>query len=111
VGTPVSIQMTRKELLIPRDALGNLATKDVEAVRVGDAIIVRPKRASDDERDQVRHVLQAAGLLYEPAWETPPPVPPDERARLAEKLGQAGPLSEAIIADRGDRYEGSDDGG
>jgi hypothetical protein len=56
-------------------------------------------------------VLRAAGLLYEPAWKAPPPVPPDERARLAKKLGQSGALSEVIISDRGERYESGDDGG
>jgi hypothetical protein len=111
MSTKVAIRMTPEGLLIPRDALGDLATGELEAVRAGGEIVIRPKRTSADERDRVRHVLQAAGLLYEPAWKAPPPVPPDERARLAEKLGQAGPLSEVIISDRGERYEGGDDGG
>jgi hypothetical protein len=103
MGTAVAIQMTPEGLLIPSDALGDLATGELEAVRVGSAIIVRPKRSSADERDQVRQVLRAAGLLYEPGWETPPPVPPEERARLARELGGGQPLSESIIADREDR--------
>jgi hypothetical protein len=111
MGTPVGIQMIRKGLLIPRDALGDLVAGELEAVRAGSEIVIRPKRPSPDERDRVRQVLRSAGLSYEPDRETPPPVPPEERACLAEKLGQAGPLSEAIIADRGDRCEGGDDGG
>jgi hypothetical protein len=45
----------------------------------------------------VHEVLEAAGMLYEPDWEEPAPVSPEERARLARRLGQAGPLSEMII--------------
>ena len=103
MGKTVAIQMTQEGLLIPHDALGDLAAGELEAVRAGDEIVVRRKKASTDERDQVRRVLQAAGLLYEPAWETPPPVPPEERVRLAEKLARSHPLSECIIADREDR--------
>lgn len=111
MGAPVAIQMTRKGLLIPRDALGDLVAGELEAMRAGGEIVIRPIRASADERDRVRQVLRAAGLLYEPAWKAPPPVPPDERARLAEKLGQAGALSKVIISGRGERYEGGDDDG
>jgi hypothetical protein len=55
------------------------------------------------ERSRVHEVLKEAGMLYEPDWEEPAPVSPEERARLARRLGQAGPLSEVIIADREDR--------
>lgn len=78
-------------------------TGELEAVQVGDEIVVRPKRASTEERNQVRRVLQAAGLLYEPAWETASPAPAEERVRWAEKLARSEPLSESIIADRDDR--------
>lgn len=44
-----------------------------------------------------------AGLLYEPDWEQPPPVSPQERAYLAQKLTADQLLSETIIADREDR--------
>jgi hypothetical protein len=111
MSTKVAIRMTPEGLLIPRDALGDLVAGELEAVRAGSEIVIRPKKASTDERDRVHQVLRAAGLLYEPAWKAPPPVPPDERARLAEKLGQAGALSEVIISGRGERYEGGDDDG
>jgi len=95
-------QLTRKGLLIPCKALGDLGAEELEAVREEGTIIVRPKSAGADERARVRQALQAAGMLYEPEWEPPTPVSPGERAHLAQKLGQAGPLSEIIIADRGD---------
>jgi len=101
--TTVTVQITRKGLLIPREALGDLGAEELEAVRKEGTIVIRPKSATADERTQVRQVLRAAGMLYEPEWEPPTPVSPEERTRLAQKLGQAGPLSEAIIADRGDR--------
>ena len=109
--TPVVIRMTPEGLLIPHDALGDLVAGELEAERAGSEIVIRPKRAPADERDRVHQALRAAGLLYEPDWKAPPPVPPGERVRLAEKLGQAGPLSEVIISGRGERYEGGDDGG
>ena len=101
--TTVNVQITRKGLLIPREALGDLGAEDLEAVRKEGTIVIRPKSATDDERTQVRRVLREAGMLYEPEWDAPTPVSPEERTRLARKLGQAGPLSETIIADRGDR--------
>jgi hypothetical protein len=42
-------------------------------------------------------------MLYEPDWEIPAPVSLQERARLAQKLGQGPPLSKAIIKERQDR--------
>jgi hypothetical protein len=64
---------------------------------------IQPKSATADERTQVRQVLRAAGIPYEPGWEPPAPVSPEARTRLAQRLGRIGPLSEVIIADRGDR--------
>jgi len=103
MGTPVNVQITRKGLLIPRQALGDMDTEELEAVREEGTIVIRPKSATADDRSQVRQVLRAAGMLYEPEWQPPTPVSPEERKRLAGKLSQAGPLSEVIIADRGDR--------
>ena len=103
MGTPVNVQITREGLLIPREALGDMDTEELEAVREEGTIVIRPKSATAGERSQVRQVLRAAGMLYEPEWQPPTPVSPAERMRLAEKLSQAGPLSEVIIADRGDR--------
>ena len=99
----VTVQITRKGLLIPREALGGLGAEDLEAVREEGTIVIRPKAVKANERTRVRQALRAAGMLYEPEWKSPPPVSPKERARLARKLGRTGPLSEVIIADRGDR--------
>jgi hypothetical protein len=101
--TTVNVQITKKGLLIPREALGDLDAEELEAVREEGTIVIRPKSAIADQQTQVRRVLREAGMLYEPEWKPPTPVSPEERTRLAQKLGQAGPLSEAIIADRGDR--------
>jgi hypothetical protein len=101
--TTVTVQITRKGLLIPREALGDLGAEELEAVREERTIVIRPKSQTADERNQVRQVLRATGMLCEPEWEPPRLVSPEERTRLAQKLGQIGPLSEVIIADRGDR--------
>jgi len=101
--TTIAMQMTSKGLLIPRDALGDWESRDLEAVREGQSIVIRPRSTRADTRAQVRQVLREAGLLYEPDWETPPPVSPAERARLAQKLARGRPLSEIIIEEREDR--------
>jgi hypothetical protein len=103
MNTTITVQMTAQGLLIPRTALGDWEREELEAVREKQAIIIRPKPTSGDTRAQVRQALRRAGMLYEPDWETPPPVPSEERARLAKKLSQGQPLSEIIIADREDR--------
>lgn len=99
----VKLHMTRKGLLIPRKALGDLGMEELEAVREEGTIVIRSRSAGSDERTRVRQALREAGMLYEPEWETPTSVSPEECACLAEKLGEADPLSEVIIADRGDR--------
>ncbi len=73
-------------MLIPRTALGDSSIQELEVVRENGVIVIRPKPALSDTRTRVRHILREAGMLYEPKWETPPPVSPEERARLAEKL-------------------------
>lgn len=101
--TTVTIQHTKKGLLIPIKDLGDLDIDDLEAVREERRIIIRPKLETGGERTRVHQVLQDAGLLYEPKWEPSTPVSPEERKQLAQKLGQSGPLSETIIDKREDR--------
>ena len=105
--TTIAVQMTLRGLLIPRAALGEWSTKKLEAVWEKEAIVIRPTKRPESThagtRPQVRRILREAGMLYETRWETPPPVSPEERARLAEKLARGQPLSEIIIADREDR--------
>ena len=61
------------------------------------------KREPADERTLVTQALRAAGLLYEPDWELPPPGSLQERAYLAQNLSAGPPLSELILAAREDR--------
>jgi len=99
----LSVKITETGIWIPDEALGELNKDELEVVREEDRIVIRPKRLSADDRAQVQKVLRDAGLLYEPDWEQPPQVPPQERARLAEKLASGKPLSEEILAEREDR--------
>ena len=82
MGTSIAVHRTPRGLLIPRAALGDWYAEELEAVWEKQAIVIRPKPARTSTRDQVRQVLREAGMLYEPHWETPPPVSPEERARL-----------------------------
>ena len=99
----IPVQVTKQGILIPHEALGELDRTEIEVVREKGQIIIRPKPQPVDERTRVAQVLRDAGLLYEPDWEQPPSVSPQERARLAQKLASDPPLSEMIIADREDR--------
>ena len=103
MATTLTVQKTSQGLLIPRTALGDWYMEDLEAVRENQVIVIRPRSTPAGTRSQVRQVLRAAGMLYEPQWKTPPPVSQEERAHLAKKLAQGQPLSEIIIADREDR--------
>lgn len=103
MATTIAVQVTSQGLLIPRAALGDWYTKELEAVWEKRRIVIRPRPIPADGRSQVRQALRAAGMLYEPNWETPPPVSPEERALLAKKLAQGQPLSEIIIAERENR--------
>ena len=99
----ITVQVTDQGILIPDDLLGDLDVVELEIVRKEGQIVIRPKQKPVDERDRVDRVLRAAGLLYEPEWELPPPVSPEERAHLAQKLASDSPLSKEILADREDR--------
>jgi len=103
MATTIAVQVTPQGLLIPSAALGNWYTKELEAVWERHKIVIHPRPTPADVRSQVRQVLRAAGMLYEPDWEAPPSVSSEERARLARKLAQGQPLSEIIIAEREDR--------
>lgn len=101
--TVIATQVTPQGLLIPRAELHGWNVNELEAVRRKQTILVRPKRAISEPRAKVRQALRATGLLYEPDWEIPPDVSPEDRTRLAQKLAQGQPLSEIIIAERDDR--------
>jgi hypothetical protein len=101
--TEIAIQLTPQGLLIPNAALQDWNVNELEAVRRKQTILVRPKHTTDDPRAKVRQALHIAGMLYEPNWETPIDVSPEERARLAQKLTKGQLLSEIIIAEREER--------
>lgn len=101
--TSIAVEMTPKGLLIPRAVIQEWIEQGVQVVKDEQSIVIRPKPASADTRAQVRQVLREAGMLYEPRWETPPPVSAEERADLAKRLAQGRPLSEIVIQDRQDR--------
>ena len=101
--TKIAVQVTPQGLLIPRDAVGDWYTRELEAVLEQRKIVIRPKTTSSDERTRTAEVLREAGMMYEPHWEAPSYVSPEERRRLAKELGEGQPLSEVIIADREDR--------
>jgi hypothetical protein len=99
----ITVQVTDKGILIPDELLGDLESVELEVVREEGQIVIRPKQQPVDERARVDRALRAAGLLYEPDWELPPPVSLREREHLAQKLASDPPLSEEILADREDR--------
>lgn len=104
MGTTITTaQITPQGLLIPREALGNLESQELEIVVEDEAIIIRPKSATAEAKTQVRQILRETGSLYKPEWKTPPSVSTAEREQLAQKAGQGRPLSEIIIEERQDR--------
>lgn len=63
--------------------------------------IVRQTSAPEDERWQVRQVLMAAGVIRpQPVTEAVQPVSEERLTAAAQALGQTGPLSDLIIAER-----------
>ena len=63
--------------------------------------IIKPVSVAEDERHQVRQALMAAGVIRpQPLTEAAQSVPEADLAKAAQALGQAGPLSDFIIAER-----------
>ena len=102
MATKINAQITPRGLLIPRAALQGW--DEVEVVREGDQIVIRPvppTREREAIRDLVIQALREDGLLVEmkggSLW---PPATPEERAELAKKLDIDPPLSEIAIEER-----------
>jgi hypothetical protein len=56
---------------------------------------------SQATRKRIEQIFIQSGLLSASQQEdSPPPLSEDEREHLAQKLAQAGPLSELILAER-----------
>jgi hypothetical protein len=102
MGEMIPVQITERGILIPHEALGDLEGATIGVVREKGQIVIRSKPQRVDERARVTRVLREAGLLYEPDWEQPPPVSPQERERQAQKLAPVPSLSRTVIADRED---------
>jgi hypothetical protein len=78
--------------------------QEVEVEQRADAIIIKPKEKPQAVRhEQVIAKMKAAGLIDELPWAPSRGVSEQERAELAQALGEGKPLSEIIIEDREDR--------
>lgn len=98
------VKVTSEGMLIPRSLLPAWGdVKEVEIERRGDSIIIKPKAGSRKIRDRIVREMRDAGLVETLPWVQPPPVSPEERARLAEELSRGKPLSEVIIDEREER--------
>jgi predicted DNA-binding antitoxin AbrB/MazE fold protein len=70
-------------------------------------IRVLPEEKPEDERETTIRILVKAGLMRsrpEPETIPPPPLSPEERLALADRLGRVPgkPASEMVIEDRGE---------
>ena len=103
MATVVDIQVTPRQILIPRAAIQNWG--EIEVTQTEQHIVLRPKTLSPaQEWELALQALREDGLLYEPEWEAGLPVISDEeRAELSKKLGTGRPLSEIVIEEREDR--------
>ena len=103
--TTIATQITPQGLLVPRSALGDWLERGVETVKEEERIIIRPRSAEPDEREEVIRILEEAGLLVKPDWEpTAPPVSDTELEELRRKFSVGKPLSEIIIEERDERW-------
>lgn len=103
--TVIESKVTSQGVLIPRPLFADWGeVEEVEIEQHSDAIIIRPKPAPAQQlRAEIVREMQAAGLVEKLPWTEHPPVPPEERARLAKKLSRGKSLSEIVIEDRADR--------
>jgi hypothetical protein len=105
MSTVIVTQVVPQGLLVPRSALGEWLERGVDVVREKERIIIRPRPAKLDEREEAIRILEEAGLLLPP--ETLPashlPISDEKRAELSRKFSTGRPLSELIIEDRVDR--------
>jgi hypothetical protein len=103
--TAIDIKVTDQGVLVPRPLLAGWGDiEEVEIEQRADAIIIKPKDAQvPSVRDRIVREMAHEGLVETLPWAQPPLVPPEERARLAEKLTHGDPLSEVIIEEREER--------
>jgi hypothetical protein len=103
MATTISVQVTSRQILIPRAAIRHW--DEVEVTQTEQHIVLSPKTLSPaGERELAIQALREDGLLYEPEGESDVPVVSDEeRAELAKRLGVGRPLSEMVIEERSAR--------
>jgi hypothetical protein len=105
MGTTIATQVIPQGLLVPRAALGEWLERGVETIKERERIIIRPRPAEPDEREEVIRILEEAGLLAQPDWEpTVPPVSDTELEELRRKFSVGRPLSEIIIEERNEGW-------
>jgi hypothetical protein len=100
-----TIQVTSEGVLIPRSLIETWGDiQEVEVEQYPGAIVIKPIDShSRQSYDQIVSQMKASGLVEDLPWPQPPPVSPEERATLAEKLSRGKPLSQIILEDREDR--------
>jgi hypothetical protein len=99
----VAVQITPREILIPRNAVQDWG--EIEVIRTEQHIVLRPKATSPaQKRELAIQALREDGLLYETERKPDlPDISDQERVELAKRLAQGGPLSDVIIRERQDR--------
>jgi len=104
--TTIAAQMIPQGLLIPRAAIQEWTQTELEVIRTGIGILIRPKMASFQRECALdMQILEEAGLLL-PIEPPPVPIHPisaERQAELARKFSIGKPLSEIIIEERDDR--------
>ena len=64
MGTVIVTQMVPQGLLVPRSALGEWLERGVDVVKEKERIVIRPRPAMLDEREEAIRILEEAGLLF-----------------------------------------------
>jgi hypothetical protein len=103
--TTITTQMVPQGLLVPRSTLGEWLERGVDVVKEKERIVIRPRPARLDEREEAIRILEEAGLLLplEPLPASHVPISAEKRAELSRKFSVGRPLSELVIEDREDR--------
>ena len=100
--TQITAQVTPQGLLIPYEIIEEWLEQGIEIFKDEERIIIQPKTLPlSQEREFAIQALRQDGLLVD--WadiSLSPPVTPEERLELAQKLSVGSSLSEAVIKER-----------
>ena len=105
--------MSQLTLEIPKEILQSLERLAQHQQKSVDQLIMEQLKAmatdgdfAQTTRKKIEQMLVQNGLLdMSPKEKTPPPLSEAERENLAQKLSQAGSLSELILAEREERND------